>query len=279
MTALPILALEYVEPELPDALYKQRWQASCDLASHLLYPEFVYDTVLYWLVNFTNYTETENEEQMFNDIVAQLLRAPPLLKQHSGEGMYHRSTNTFVYPSYMALWGGGSDKLAVPMEYYEQRHYFTQFDALSKLTHPVYKAFNQRVPVGLGGELQLGQFTYNQVLEYFSEPGFLITTCYMLHLVLLTQGTGGYELVDWLPRHYHSLKALEEGRLSDIRCLGDPQRLAALKVELRALYDVLHTPDLTKALEDVRALWERKASYCWSEIFVRLAAMFGNLSK
>lgn len=262
--------VEYVDRGVAPNLQRERFAAACDLATHLLYPEFVCDTCLYWLTNYSNYTDTEREEEMFNDMVAQILRAPPQLKHHSGEGMFHRSTNLFTYPTYLQLWGGGNDRLGVPMEFYEQRHYFTQFDALATLVHPVYKAFHQCIPVGLGGELQLGQFVYNQVLEYFSEPSLVVITLYMLHLVLLMQATCGQELVDWLPRHYFSLKALEDGELDKARCLGDRQRLDDMKRELRNLHDVLHTTDLERALNDVTALWETKATYCWSQIFVRL---------
>jgi len=248
--------------------HAQRLAASCLLGSHLLYPEFIHDIVLYWLDNYSNYTDVGREEDMFNELVRQLLVQKPQLKLHAGEGMIHRSCNTYFYPSYVQLLGNG--KHAWPMEYSESRWQVSFTEALKLLTQPHLEAFAAPVTAGVTGELELSGFVHNALLEFFYEPSFVLVTAYMLHLQALIAVTGAREPIDWLPRHYHSLKAIDEAALGEACCLSDKGRLDAMRQELRALHDVLNTPLLQKALAGVQALWSEKATYCWSQIFVRM---------
>ena len=263
--------IEYRDPALSEAFYAQRLATSCSLAAHLLSPEFVRHIALYWLGNYTNYEQAEHEEDMFNDLVAQLLRQRPALRLHVGEGMVHSGCNTYTYPSFVQLLGNG--RHALPMEYFELTRHCTLFAALRSLVLDTQHAFDQRVPVGLRGELELGGFVHDCVLEYFYEPVFLVTTLYMYHLALLMSVTGGRSLEDWLPRHYHSLRAINEEALAEANCLGDQRRLEQVRTELRALHDALDTSDLKEALERVTEMWNTKATYCYAEIFVRIAAL------
>lgn len=266
------MLVEYIDRDsVSPEVARERLEATCLLGAHLLYPEYVRDMVMYWLVNYSNYTDVECEEDMFNELIRQLLTQRPQLKAHVGEGMIHRSRNTYFYPSYVQLVGNG--KHCWPMEYAQRQYHVSLTDALSRLTQPHMEAFTCRVPMGLNGEMELAGFIHNGVLEYFYEPAFLITTAYMLHLVALLTVTESREPSDWLPRHYHALRAIEEAALAESRCLGDPQRLDRMKRELRELHDVLNTAVASKALDGVRALWERQATYCWSQIFVRTAAL------
>jgi hypothetical protein len=255
----------------------ERLKASCLLASHLLWPAYVRDLALYWLANYSNYTEVEREEDMFNELVRQLLTQRPRLRLHVGEHMIHRSCNTYFYPSYVQLVGGG--RHAVPMEYAQRQHYASLHAALSQLVQPAMEAFTQCVPVGLNGELELGGFVHDAVLECFYEPSFVITTLYMFHLVALLTVTESREPADWLPRHYYALRAIEEPALREACCLADANRMDEMRRELRELHDALNTSQAQQALRDVRALWERKATYCWSEIFVRIAAFLRSVAQ
>lgn len=268
------MLVEYIERDsLPEEQRRERLEAACLLASHLLYPTFVYDICLYWVDNYSNYTQVGREEDMFNEVVHQLLTQKPHLKQHVGEGIIHRSCNTYFYPCYIQLLGNG--KLAWPAEYNEHRWHLSFVQTMHTLTQAHLKAFTQTTAVGLAGELALGGFVHDAVLEYFYEPALWIITAYMLHLEALVSVTGAREPVDWLPRHYYSLCALDEASLRDARCLSDTKRLQVLRGELRELHDVLNTPVLEKALHGVQALWHRKATSCWSQIFVRIAALLG----
>jgi hypothetical protein len=263
--------LDYVDQYTTAEQREARLKATCLLGAHLLSDVFVRNVVLYWLDNYSNYTDVEREEDMFNEMIHQLLVRRPALKIHVGSGMIHRSCNTFVYPSYIQLLGNG--KHCVPAEYFERRYQISFMNALSQLVEPHAQAFTQRVPDGLGGALALEGFVHDSVLEYFYEPSFVVITAYMFHLSTLISLTGGRELCDWLPRHYYSLRAIDEAALAEANCLGDTGRMEACRAELRQLYDALHTSDLRHALQQVRLMWEAKASYCWSQIFVRIASL------
>jgi hypothetical protein len=256
-----------------DAQAQTRLVAACTLASHLLYPEFIFNTVLYWIVNYNNYTDIEREEQMFGDMIHHLLTKRPTLRLRVASETMHAMHNTYVQPSYVQLLGCG--RHAVPMEYYERTFAVSFTEVMQVLNDPQLACFTQRTPVGINGALELSGNIHDGVVEYFYEPSFVIITAYMLHLLFLIRATGGRESCDWLPRHYASLVAIDE--CSDAArewcCLSDPTRMSELRRELRQLYDILNTSQLEQALVQVRELWEAKASYCWSEIFVRIAAL------
>jgi hypothetical protein len=86
--------------------------------------------------------------------------------------------------------------------------------------------------------------------------------------------SGGEELVDWLPRHQYSLRAINEKSLEMVRCFSslgreeEEKRMGQLKKELREVYDVLNTSDLEKARSSLSLLWERKANQCYNELSI-----------
>jgi hypothetical protein len=261
-----------------DGMREERRAESCRLAIHLfLYPEFVVRTSGYWLSQYTNYMHAKNEEDFFGDIVAGLLQRPPSLRIYANEGMARDDCVTLSHRSTLHFVGGKTHP--VPLTYYsdivqDEVDSFL-FCLLGSLVQPAKKAFIHRTASGTSGEIELGMFVHDSLLCRYYEPSLYIITLYKLHLAALIGLSGGQVVGDWLPRHRHSLKAINENSLDMIRCFStlcdetlEKERLATLKKELRELYDILNTNNLDKARASLSTLWEKKATQCANELIV-----------
>jgi hypothetical protein len=273
---------EEVDPNIPLTEYNKRRDASCQLASILfLYPEFVLKTSLDWLSQYSNYIHKNKEEDFFGDIVGSLLQNSPHLKLYVNEGMTHDDSYTLSYRSTIHFVGG--DSHYIPMTYYDDngvdKNDNALFSSLGFLLQPGRKSFIQRNGVGQNGELELDHYVHDSILLHFYDPFFYVLTLYKLHMASLIGLSGGRQLADWLPRHKHSLRAINESSLGKVCCFGVggeeevDKRTTLLKKELRGLYDVLNTSDLEKARDKIGQLWEKRATQCYEEPNIRYKSL------
>jgi hypothetical protein len=271
------MSLIVVDPLLTREQSKKQLLETCVVAAHLLlYPEYVFNTTMYWLSQYNNFLYVEREEETFNDFIAGILRERPSLRLTASEAIAHQSYYRLSYAALLQF--VGTPCHAIPLEYFAKHNYdMTLFESLANLVAPHEKCFLSRHNSGLDGELALGAFRYDYVLEHFYEPSFIILTAYVIHLMALMQVTEGHDTMDFIPRHVYSLKAINEDALQQAQCLSDAQRMMTMQHELRQLYKVLNQSNLDLVLRQCFKMWEEKATYCYEQMFIRRDTLvFGN---
>lgn len=258
-----------LDPASSSDTYKRQIYETCITAGQLLlFPENILNITLYWLSQYNNYLLVNKEEECFNDFITGLLLKKPKLTINVSEGLAHYRNDSMGLVSLIHFVGGASHD--VPLEYFIYQNQVTLIDSLSRLTQSSEKYFLRRNLSGLEGELSLSGFRYDHILEYFYEPSFIIITAYLLNMLLLRKITSG---MDWLVRHNYSILAINEDNLSKASCLSDEERLKCMARDLRTLRNAINKSDINDAIERCTELWREKATYCYSQMFIRRDAL------
>lgn len=245
----------------------------CVLASRLLlWPETVIRIMNYWMDNYSDYLLADREEDQFNTLVSGLLENRPRLEDTGSESLANRRSTNIKYQSVIQF--VGSPYHRIPLEYFFSRHELTLFETLPHLILPEANCFRQKTTGGLDGELHLGSFAYDSILEYFYEPSLMIIYAYLIHMIILKTSVGARVKEDWLPRHYYSLRPLSDVALERVSCFSDPQRISVLKKELTELRRLLATDELDDAIMGCSRLFREKATECFGLMFVRRDSLF-----
>jgi hypothetical protein len=255
-----------VDSTISTKAYQRQLCESCVVAARLLlWPECVLSTTLYWVAQYNDYLHVEREEDCFNHFIRGLLRDKPALKLSASEHITHQECTRLSYAGLIQFIGTACH--AIPLEYFARQYNTTLFQSLANLVSPEEKCFASRNMCGLEGELSLAEFRYDCVLEYFYEPSFIILTAYLIHLSVLLSLTPMTN--NCLPRHFYSIRAINEEELKNASCLSDSVRLESMRSELRILYNILNQADLNKVMNQCQTLWEEKATYCYQQMFIR----------
>jgi hypothetical protein len=259
-----------LDPPSSSETYKRQIYETCITAAQLLlFPENVLNITLYWLSQYNNYLLVNKEEECFNDFISGLLVKKPKLTISVSEGLAHHRNDSVGLISLIHFVGGASHD--VPLEYFVNQNQVTLIDSLSRLTQSSEKYFLRRNLCGLEGELSLSGFRYDYIFEYFYEPSFIIITAYLLNMLLLRKITIG---MDWLVRHNYSILAINEENLSQAACFSDEERLKSMASDLRKLHTAINRSDINEAIEFCTELWQEKAAYCYSQMFIRRNELF-----
>lgn len=245
----------------------------CILCSRLyLWPETVIRIVNYWMDNYSDYLLADREEDQFNTLIGGLLENRPRIEITGSESLANRHSTIIKYQNILQFIGSPYHR--IPLEYFFSRHELTLFETLPHLILPEAGCFRQKSTGGLDGELHMASFIYDSVAEYFYEPSLMIIYAYLIHMILLRTSIGARAKEDWLPRHYYSLRALNEISLERVACFGDSKRVEVLKEELRVLRSELMTDDLEKAIVKCCHLFREKATECSELMFIKRDALF-----
>lgn len=263
----------HVNQELTKRERDEEISESCILGARLfLWPESVFHIVHYWMANYNDYNLVEHEEDIFNAMIRGLLINPVRLEISANEGMTHKLSTSIKFNATLQFIGTPYHR--IPLEYFASNREITLFETIHAITNPERKFFRQRVAGGLDGELQLSSFQYNSILTHFYDPSLYIMTAYLIHMIVLVNETNALVKEDWLPRHWYSLKAINEESLKDIICFTDEVKLASLKNELRVLYRILNIDDIHKAIHDCVELYHKKASDSYQSMFEKRDTLF-----
>lgn len=235
-------------------------------------PITVQVTVNYWMTHYTDYFIQEKD--WFNQMIANLLYEVPVLRK-TAIPMTIVPNKRLVRSNTMVCFAG-TDKMYIPLQEYLDHcrldlalninaAYLKLPFLLSVLSETERRSFRMRNTDTLEGDICLSAFNYDNIMGYFYEPSFLIITAYVFHLIALTKTTEGCATSDFLPRHVHSLSAIqfdniEWHRVSVNNNSNDSASLERLQYDLQRLYDILYTTDLNKALCDIDQLWHEKAT-------------------
>ena len=239
-------------------------QTCCAAATLFLYPPTVVTVVNYWLTEYSHYGLAERD--WFADMIHGLLYEAPQLNLVTSE--LQPTTEHHALRTPILLRCAGTELHRLPWAYLIQHLQLSPLRALAHLMQPAQRCFLARTTEGLDGAMQLGCFVYDGVWGHFYEPGFLVITAYCLHLHALMKSSGGRHQVDWLPRHRHSLRAIEYEAVHWAEChsVDDADALWRLQKDLVELYQALDTTDLEAGLCAAVTLWHAKALYCRQEM-------------
>ena len=224
--------------------------------------------VRYWMANYTDFTLLQpKEEDFFLSLVAGLLENPVRLEISASESLAMRHSTQVKYQAILQFVGTPYHR--IPMAYFATNYDFQIFRLMASLTSAEKNCFLQRSAPGLDGEIHMSSFYYDPLLNQYYDPVLFIIVAFYLHMTALVNPsiTRCREKEDWLPRHFYSLRALNEEALERIACFPDDcggKRTDQLKKELRALYSILENDDIHQAIQDCASLFERKATDSFS---------------
>lgn len=233
-----------------------------ELGWRLGLPESIVNIVRYWMTNYTDFTlEEPKEEDFFLSLVGGLLENPMRLEISASESLAMRRSTQVKYQAILQF--VGSPYHRIPLAYFASSFQFSLFNILSSLTEPEKRCWRQRSAPGLDGEIHLSAFYFDPLLNEYYDPFLYVVTAYYLNMTNLTNPaiTGCREKEDWLPRHFHSLRALREDALERINCFpNNRDRTLRLREDLRLLKKLLEMDDIYKAIENCSQLFEERAS-------------------
>lgn len=237
-----------------------------------LHPPTVYATALYWAAGYTNCAiNTSNEVAWFVDHIERLLSHPARLAITSARAVCHNQSQQMKHN--LLLQFAGSELHKVPNEYFIFLRNRTLIECLvALLRQPAdQRPFALEEHQGLRGELEVDDFVYNNVLNFFYEPSFHVLTAYQIYLSQLFFQSGGRDMVDdFAPVLEQIVEPLRRVVTATAvpRCLcpensNFDEKLVVLKEDLRTLLLVLtHSLDRDEIMRGVNGLLEEKASYC-----------------
>jgi hypothetical protein len=261
------LASQSAPPDIELELHRKNLHQSCLLGGYLfLQPEAVLTWCHYWLTQYSNYTLSEQD--LLIDLVHQLMYNAPRLIIQAGEAMPLSNAGNHAMRCTHLLRFAGNGRCAIPLQYCQEAMQLPMLLSLSELALNERQSFLGASTDALDAELRLDSFVYDNVLQYFYEPSFLLLTLYRLHVMALldaVENKSAYALT----RHLHTVKALEHTALDWERVQKalslTPQSMYVLQWEVGVLYTALDTTDLRQCLENLHLLWYEKASQCYAE--------------
>lgn len=261
-----------------DATVAMRWAADMYLE-----PVNVMHCVFYWLSQYVNYNLPES--QWFNDHIRGLMESPIDLTLSSSQGIAHIHTKLPKYTLLIRMAGSNLHKL--PYEYFVQRYHEDCVKILESTDYFLKnskRCFLTRNTFGLKGELDLATFQHNKILSYFYEPSFHVITSYLIYVHLLLRLPHGRQLASFLPRIKHIRKPIENKRIQWDKVLSlnkensnYAEKRAVFEQDLIELVQALSHLEVDKVVDEVTALWSKKATYVTDLIEVRRDAIDSQL--
>lgn len=243
-----------------------------------LHPPTVYATALYWEAGYANCAiKTTNGVDWFVDHIERLLSHPARLAITSARAVSHNQSQQMKHN--LLLQFAGSDLHKVANEYFIVLQNRSLLEALvALLRQPSEKRpFALEEHQGLRGELELDDFLYNNVLNYFYEPSFHVIAAYQIYLSQLFYQSDGRDMVDdfapVLEQIVEPLRMVEAPHAPRCLCPENSnfaEKETTLHEDLRSLLLVLtHSLDRDSIMRGVNGLLEEKASYCCEQQAVR----------
>lgn len=243
-------------------------EESKELGWRLALPESIVNIVRYWMANYTDFTlEDPKEEDFFLSLVGGLLENPMRLELSASESLAMRRSTQVKYQAILQFVGTPYHR--IPLAYFASSFQFPLFNLLSSLSEPEKRCFQQRSAPGLDGEIHLSAFYFDPLLNEYYDPYLYIIVAYYLNMINLTNPviTGCREKEDWLPRHFHSLRALNEEALERITCFPNRKdKTLKLREDLRLLRKALELDDIYKAIENCQHLFHERASLSFTVV-------------
>ncbi len=239
------------------------------LASELfLVPENVTRVVSYWVSQYTNYERSADEADHFSDLVEGLLTAPPRLYLVQSPPSAATLNPANCLKGQWVVQFAGRQMHRLPLEVLARFGMARFFDSLCVLLPEAQDCFRAVSDDNLGGELELGDFVYDAVLQHMAEPSFMVGVAYAVHLAALVNTTGCQSTSDWVPRHLQSLQAISAERRA-LLCDADAQRLERTRSDLERLYDILNDTELESMMDSVTQFLSGKGQACYDDIVPR----------
>lgn len=245
-----------------------------------LEPANVMRATSYWLSQYVNYKLPEAE--WFNDHIQGLMMSPVRLSLSSSKGIPH--IHARLPKNTLLMHFSGSNLHKIPSEYFVHQDCEQILECLRYFIEPVNECFLTRNTFGLKGELELSTFQYNRILSYFYEPSFFIFTSYLFYIHYLLTLPQGKQLSSFLPRVKNIMKPIEHKRVAwdNLLCLDRAntnyaEKRQIFEQDLIELSQALNHLEVDQVLDQVTALWSKKATYVTDQIDIRYNAICDQL--
>ena len=158
----------------------------------------------------------------------------------------------------------------IPLAYFATNSDFALFTLLGELTSVEENIFAQRSAPGLDGELHMSSFHYDLLLNEYYDPFLFVIVAFYLNMTSLVNPSISRcrTKEDWLPRHFYSLRALNEEALEGINCFPRDShgKAVQLKEDLTKLYSLLAVDDIHQAIQSCANLFEERATLVFASI-------------
>jgi len=262
---------EIFETEEDEKRYKINLYFMTKFGCYLyLDPKNVLEITNYLITQYSNFSL--DESFWFYDLIKGILNNQIDIRIMADHGLANSFDQKLTYLLLLKIFG--SDRHQIPVVYFfsksnKEIKFFTYY-----IMNPDNKCFLNSNTAGLRGEIELSFFKYNQILDYFFEPSFIIISLFDQYLNYLSETTLANSDMDYI--HYFnnakkSIEILDDIEYNKLKCLNSFNsnykiKLQILKNDLTELSNILNSSICFKDIRTgVRKLWSKKATFCHSE--------------